>query len=151
MQRLIAIVLPEPVAILTASRGRFVSAGSIRIPLRRVVEQVAEGTDALDLGQVDERLDGLALAEVEAEREPVFAAVLVVEPEAEEASRRRAGTRVPVRPPRVDGCADAVHEVRPVARRAALGNLVRIAHLIVTSASFVVSFPKMSITLTTIA
>ena len=32
MQRLIAIVLPKPVAIFIASRGRFVSFGSTRMP-----------------------------------------------------------------------------------------------------------------------
>ena len=84
MQRLIAIVLPEPVAILKASRWRFVSPGWIEDPLRGELEQVAERADALDLGEVDERLDGLALAEVEPERQARPRAVLVVEPEAEQ-------------------------------------------------------------------
>ena len=59
--------------------------------------------DALDLGQVDERLDRLALAEVEAERESVLAAVLVVEPEAEQSlAGRRSTPRIALRAPRVD-------------------------------------------------
>ena len=83
MQRLIAIVLPEPVAILNARRWRFGSPGWIDMPVLGELEQVRERADPLDLGQVDERLDRLALAEVEAER----------------AARRRCGARRRTRTP----------------------------------------------------
>ena len=62
----------------------------------RELEQVGERRHALDLDQVDERLDGLALAEEEAERARRSAAVLVLEPEAEQApawSRSRPDSR----------------------------------------------------------
>ena len=73
MQRLIAIVLPEPVAILIASRWRLGSPGSIVIPCSANSSRSFEPAHRLDLGQVDEGLDRLALAEVEAERRPVSA------------------------------------------------------------------------------
>jgi len=125
-----------------------------------VVEQVAERADLLDLGQVDERLDCLALAEVEAKRGATARPVLVLKPVGEQSLRRRARARVVLCPPRVDGCSDSVDEMGPLARLAPLGNGVGIAgwrsgcrpraHLIRTSASFVVSLPKMSMIFTTI-
>ena len=42
MQRLIAIVLPDPVAIFIARRWRLVSTGSIMIACLRVLDQVGE-------------------------------------------------------------------------------------------------------------
>ena len=54
-----------------------------------VLEQILQAADGLDLGQVDEGLDGLALAEVEAKRPAVVEAVLVSEPEPEQPPRRR--------------------------------------------------------------
>ena len=68
MHRLIAIVLPEPVAIFIASRWRLGSPGLDRHPVLGELEQILQTAHRLDLGQVDERLDRLALAEVEAER-----------------------------------------------------------------------------------
>ena len=86
MHRLIAIVLPEPVAILKREALALGLAGLDRAcPCSANSSRSRNDADALDLGQVDERLDGLALAEVEAERAPVVGPVLVVEPEAEQA------------------------------------------------------------------
>ena len=106
-------------------------------------------------------LDGLALAEVEAERSPVVGAVLVGEPEAEQPPRGRRRARIALRAPGVDARADAVDGVRAFAGLAPLrdrrtgrrrGGVRRLgAHLMRTSASFVVSLPKMSMILTTIA
>ena len=42
MQRLIAIVLPEPVAILIASRGRFGSPGWISHAVRGELEEILQ-------------------------------------------------------------------------------------------------------------
>ena len=160
MQRLIAIVLPEPVAILIASRWRFGLAGLDRHPVLGELEQILQPAHRLDLGQVDERLDGLALAEVEAERRAVLGAVLVGEPEPEQPPRGRRGARIALRAPRVDARPDAVDGIRALAGLAPLRDGVRVArrrerdlwaHLMRTSASLVVSLPKMSMIFTTIA
>ena len=66
------------------------------------LEQILQATDGLDLGQVDEGLDGLALAEVEAERPAVVEAVLVGEPEPEQPPRRRRRAGIALRAPSVD-------------------------------------------------
>ena len=124
------------------------------------LEQILEPTDRLDLGQVDDRLYGFALAEVEAKRLPGLRAVLVGEPETEQPPRRIAHAWVVLRSPGVHTSPDPVDRVHPLARLASLRHPVRVAarrrklvagHLIVTSASFVVSLPKMSMILITIA
>src|SRR5215218_6538118 len=123
------------------------------------LEKILQTADRLNLGEVDDGLDGLALAEVKAKRRPVVGAVLVGEPETEESARRVGRARVALRPPGVDTRPDAVDGVGALARLAAIGDGKRIArrrrrrlgaHLILTSASFVVSLPKMSMILITI-
>lgn len=123
-----------------------------------VLQEVRELADRLDLGQIDERLDRLALAEVEAERGPVGSAVFVGKPEPEQPSGGVRGVRVVLGAPRVDACADSVDDIRAFAGLAALWDRERIAggwqlelgHLMRTSASLVVSLPKMSMIFTTI-
>ena len=127
MQRLIAIVLPEPVAILIASRWRLVSPGWIVIPCSANSRRSGELAHRLDLGQVDERLDRLALAEVEPEGQAVLGAVLVGEPEPEQTPRGRRGAWVVLRAPGVDARPDAVDDVRALAGLASLGDRVRVA------------------------
>ena len=160
MQRLIAIVLPEPVAIFIANRWRLVSPGWIVIPCSAYSSRSANRANRLDLGQVDERLNGLALAEVEAKWLAVVGAMLVSEPEAQQSPRGRRSSRIPLCAPCVDMRSHSVHCVGAFAGLAPLGNGVRVtrrsrgllrAHLMRTSASLVVSLPKMSMIFTTIA
>ena len=160
MQRLIAIVLPDPVAIFIASRWRF-GLGRVDHERRlRVLDQVGERGSALDLGEVDERLDRLALAEEEPKRLPGRSPVVFLEPEAEQAQGGPARARIAVGAPGVHRSADPVDEVGsfawppmgsdPVGIGVGAWGRGAVGHLTATSASFVVSLPKMSMILTTI-
>ena len=71
----------QPLALRFAGLDRHAVLGEL--------EQILEPADRLDLGEVDDRLDGLALAEVEAERPTVIEAMLVGKPEAEQPTRGR--------------------------------------------------------------
>ena len=102
-------------------------AGLDRHPVLGVLEQILQAADGLDLGQVDEGLDGLALAEVEAERPAVVEAVLVSEPEPEQPPRGRRRAGIALRAPSVDARAHAVDRVRALAGLAPLRDRVRIA------------------------
>jgi hypothetical protein len=52
----------------------------------RKIEEIPQATNRLDLRQIDVRLDSLALTEVEPERLPILAAMLISKPEAQEPS-----------------------------------------------------------------
>ena len=81
----------------------------------------------LDLGEEDERLNGLALAEVEPERLAVLGAVLVGEPEAEQPPRGRRGSGIVLRAPGIHARPHSVDGVRAFAGLAPLRDGVRIA------------------------
>ncbi len=76
------LVLPEPVAILVAKRAKSSSAESGELLIRAdvLLVELAARADALDLVDVDLRLDGVALGAVIGEGAPIQQAVVVREP-----------------------------------------------------------------------
>jgi hypothetical protein len=91
------------------------------------LEEILQPADGLDFGQVDEGVDGLALAEVEAKGPAIVGAVLVGEPEAEQPSRRRRSVRIALHTPGVDARSHPVDRIRALAGLAPLGHAVGIA------------------------
>ena len=99
----IRTVLPEPVAILNANRGRppLWAAFSCADDVERLgVAELLGG-----LGQVDRGLGGLDLAEEEA------ALAVLVAPVGEQVARGRGDVRVALEAPAVDGLADLVDDL----------------------------------------
>ena len=109
----------QPLALRFAGLDRHAVLGEL--------EEILEPADGLDLGEVDDGLDGFALAEVEAERAPIVEAVLVGEPEAEQPARGRRRALVALRAPRVDARPHAVDGVGALAGLASLRDAVRVA------------------------